>query len=142
MYDPWLTFWSRVKVEGDCWLWTKHLDEDGYGKYSSRILRARHRTNRAHVLAWLHMRGDLPDGLVLDHLCKRRSCVNPYHLDPVTHAVNNSRGSSWSAVNARKTHCKHGHEFNKVNTRVHKGKRYCRVCQRIRAKERYAVTSQ
>ena len=128
---------SRITIEGNgCWLWRGQIDRKGYGKYSRRDLIA-HR----YVYALVH--GPIPQGMVLDHLCHNddlacsggpaclhRRCVNPSHLEPVTNALNLSRGrpSPMAAANAAKTHCKRGHEYSPENTYVWRGSRHCRAC--------------
>ncbi|QZE10899.1 hypothetical protein SEA_CHISANAKITSUNE_112 [Gordonia phage ChisanaKitsune] len=63
-------------------------------------------------------------------------CVNPWHVRPVTQKENVLRSEiAIAAVNARKTHCDHGHEFTPENTYEYRGKRHCRVCQRKRSRE-------
>jgi len=71
----------------------------------------------------------IPNGLVLDHLCKNRKCVNPLHLRVVTQAVNCLSGDSPPARNSRKTHCPNGHEYSPENT-YHSGGRHCRICKK------------
>lgn len=117
-----------------CWLWmaggtTGH----GYGAIRASDKR---RTLRAHRVAWELYRGPIPEGLVIDHLCRVRSCVNPDHLRVVTMAVNATENSdSQSAKNKIKTHCPSGHEYSAGNT-YQKNKetcRVCRACKRLRA---------
>ncbi|MFF1336357.1 HNH endonuclease signature motif containing protein [Streptomyces sp. NPDC058290] len=91
----------------------------------------------AHRWAYRDSRGDIPDGLELDHLCRHPACVRPDHLDPVTHAENVRRGRA-GINSAVKTHCPAGHAFDEANTRVRNGKRECRACGRIRGNAYYA----
>lgn len=128
-------FWAKVDRNGPvpesaphlgpCWVWTGRLHL-GYGTFS-----AQSRHYRAHRFSYeLHV-GPIPDGLVLDHLCRAKHCVNPSHLEAVTQAENLRRGSSPSALNARKTHCKRGHEFTPENIiPAPNGGRHCRTCVR------------
>ena len=100
-----------------CWLWPGALTGGGYGH------RWWHgKTNRVHRVAYELSVGPITKGLQLDHLCRNRPCFNPRHLEPVTRRENILRGESPAALNARKTHCKRGHEFTEENT-YHKNPR-------------------
>lgn len=80
----------------------------------------------AHVASWELARGPVPEGLELDHLCRNTRCVNPGHLEPVTHAENMRRGEN---ANGAKTHCAQGHPYDEANTRLlARGGRACRAC--------------
>lgn len=80
-----------------CWLWTGAINIDGYGKFAvKRIARL------AHKVSYQLYVGEVPNGMVLDHLCRKRSCVNPKHLDIVSHTENCHRG------NGTKNVCEHG----------------------------------
>ncbi len=135
-------FWAKVCKDspvpecaphlGPCWLWTARLCRDGYGQFDFGC-RARNnkRTVSAYSLAWEDARGPLRQGLVLDHLCRVRRCVNPIHLEAVSHTENMSRGA-WAMA----THCIYGHEFTEENTSVRirygRPRRDCRACWRRR----------
>lgn len=122
-------FWARVdkSAPGGCWLWTGCVCSDGYG-----TIGVDGKTWLTHRYSWLVIHGrEIPEGLVLDHLCKVRRCVNPDHLEPVTIRVNALRSDSPPARHARKTHCVNGHEFTPENTSLsRKGHRICRTCDR------------
>lgn len=83
-------FWSKVTPAGvgECWEWTGARIQ-GYGFFT---VKHGERSTRAHRFAYQSLIGEVPDGLVLDHLCRNPGCVNPWHLEPVTIAVNNQRG--------------------------------------------------
>lgn len=85
-----IRFWSKVSGSDatSCWEWTGAKVEKGYGLFTI----SDGNSIRAHRFAYLQMIGEIPDGLVLDHLCRNRGCVNPWHLEPVTVAINNRRG--------------------------------------------------
>lgn len=69
-----------------CWLWQKSKSKDGYGWASFK-----NKTYQAHRLFYILIKGPIPDGLVLDHVCRCRHCVNPEHLEPVTPQENLKR---------------------------------------------------
>jgi hypothetical protein len=108
-----------------CWIWQHSRSSWGYG----RILKDG-REYRAHRVVYERHRGPIPEGLVLDHLCRVVECVNPDHLDPVTDGENSKRGECPSWVAHRENRCMQGHELTPENTRVTKstGKRRCRIC--------------
>jgi hypothetical protein len=110
-----------------CIQWPGNITLEGYG----RMMVRGGKCIRAHVASWERTYGAIPDGMVLDHLCRNRSCINPLHMEPVSSRENTLRGIGPSAVNAFKTHCKMGHPFSGDNLGVTKrGRRYCRTCQR------------
>lgn len=76
----------------DCWLWTAGTNGDGYGSFSIE-----RRSRGAHRVAYLSIRGPIPEGLELDHLCRTRNCVNPWHLQPVPRKTNILRGDGLAA---------------------------------------------
>lgn len=130
-------FWSTVDKDGPvpdyrpelgpCWVWTATRLSSGYGSF-----RFDGRSLRAHRVAYELAVGPIPAGLYLDHLCRNRPCVNTAHLEPVTNQENTLRGYGAPAVNARKTHCQHGHEFTPANTYTFpNGRRECRTCKRL-----------
>lgn len=134
-------FWAKVDRKGadDCWLWTGGLSTSGYGVFRSECpdAPAAFRSHRAHRISYELIIGPIPEGLQLDHLCRNRACVNPNHLEPVTHKENVLRGESSSAKRARQTHCKNGHEFSPDNTyESPDGHRECLVCRRDREAKR------
>lgn len=122
---------KRDPVSG-CVLWTGYLQADGYGqiRHDGQTL--------AHRVAWIAERGPIPDGLVLDHLCRTRRCINPNHLEVVTDRENILRGVGPSAVSAVRDSCAKGHPYTAENTYRHRGERICRACNLASAK-RYAA---
>jgi hypothetical protein len=117
-------FWSKVTFTESCWLWTSSIDRGGYGQFDLG-----NKSTIAHRWAYEFCVGDIPEGLDLDHLCRVRHCVNPDHLEPVTRSENMRRSPiAISGINARKTHCKRGHEFTPENTYRDSRGRKCREC--------------
>ena len=128
-------FWEKVDVGHPlgCWEWTAARGRADYGRFN-----AGGRMVQAHRWAYERLRGPIPDGLHLDHLCRNPPCVNPDHLEPVTTKENLRRGYH---RNAGKTRCKRGHEFVPDNTYVTStGGRKCRACARLyRSGDAYAA---
>lgn len=110
----------------ECWLFAGKITEREYGMiYDGEKWRV------AHRVVYESLVGEIPDGLVLDHLCRVKQCVNPEHLEPVPHRINTLRGIGPTAVNKTKTHCINGHEFTPDNVYIRKyGWRGCRTCER------------
>lgn len=137
-------FWAKIEVIDGHWIWMgarsgahgKPRDmQYGYFNVGGKIL-------RAGRVAYTALVGPIPDGLELDHLCRIRPCVNPACLEPVTTRENCLRGESPASHQARQTHCKYGHEFTPGNTYNYRGKRYCKACNRRKAREHYARSKQ
>lgn len=127
---PNVRFMAQVREQPNgCWPWMGPRRRTPAGlQYGSTQLDGR--PEAAHRAAWRLLRGPIPDGMELDHLCRNTRCVNPMHLEPVTHQENVLRSPiALAAINARKTHCIRDHAFTPENTiRQCGGKRACRTC--------------
>lgn len=84
-------FWSKVDKGPECWTWRGAVHPNGYGSWTVTYDGRRQTSVRPHRVAWFDIRGPIPDGLVLDHLCRNQVCVNPDHLEIVSQSVNISR---------------------------------------------------
>lgn len=119
-------FAEKFTEAAGCWEWQASRRPDGYGQVS-----VDGRMRLAHRVLYEVLVGPIPDGLESDHVCRERSCVNPDHLEPVTHRENVLRGQAPSALNARKVECQDGHPFSGSNLYVKpNGERLCRACKR------------
>lgn len=110
---------SKISVSDGCWQWTASL-RDGYGQ-----VRFGARTVSAHRLVYELLVGPVGPGLELDHLCRNRACVNPAHLEQVSHRENVRRGTGRAAQNALKSQCPQGHPYDEVQG----GARRCSICR-------------
>lgn len=124
-------FRQIVEDANGCWLWTGTVMKNGYGYlwWEDKLV-------RAHIFFYKLFRGAVPLGLVLDHTCLVKKCVNPWHQEAVTNKVNTLRGDGPSAQNARQTRCIRGHEFDGRSER----QRICRTCRREINARHYAKT--
>ena len=129
-------FWSKVEKTDVCWNWNG-AKWNGYGKFHPNRLSCAN----AHRFAYELIRGKIPSGLTIDHLCRNRSCVNPEHMEAVTIKVNVLRGESPWAKEAKQTHCKNGHPLILENLVLShywsRGKRECLACNRISQRAKY-----
>lgn len=119
-----------------CYIWMGALNYNGYGKMGIGLAsEGTHRMQYAHIVAYEHFVGPVPVGMELDHKCRMRCCVNPDHLEPVTHAENVRRGLAGEVTRTRmaaQTHCKRGHLLSGENLRLRKdGVRLCITCYRM-----------
>lgn len=116
---------SSCSRESPCILWHMAKDRDGYG-----LTTIDGKSRRAHRVTYEMVRGPIPDGLVIDHLCRVRGCINPWHLEAVSNRTNLLRGYGPSAICAKKTHCKRGHELTGDNVYMTGRRRSCRACRK------------
>ena len=110
---------------GGCWLWMGYINRKGYGNF-----RFEGRSQLSHSAAYKIFVGPILAGFEIDHKCRQRSCVNPDHLEAVTHQTNLLRGDTIVARHAVKTHCSKGHPFDEANTLIERGGRKCLTCKR------------
>lgn len=113
-----------------CWLWTRGR-ANGYGM--ATLPQGVH--DWAHRVAYVLLRGPIPRHLQVDHLCRTRACVNPWHMELVTPRENRRRGASPTAINGRKTLCPKGHPLAGLNlstAHLRHGQRACLACTRER----------
>lgn len=121
---PPIAGWSR----GPCWRLRARIDtRSGASRFSVRRGKEGGRKVSGHRFAYLTFVARTP--LPLDHLCRRRWCVNYNHLEPVTLAVNTARGASPSARLHREGACKRGHDVTGANGYLWRNKRQCRRCK-------------
>jgi hypothetical protein len=127
MVRPLGYIFDRLVVDEDgCWRWPGAKNPKGYG-----VIRRDGKRLPVHRVAYELRVGPIPDGLVLDHLCRVRNCANPAHLEPVTPGENTLRGEGPAAVNARKTHCSRGHLLCEGNLLDSPSGRRCLACKRL-----------
>lgn len=123
-------FAERIALtDNSCVQWIGSRNNRGYGTFGDGV-----RAVLAHRWSYEHHHGPIPAGLELDHLCRNRACVNPAHLEPVTHRTNLLRAESGPARNGAKTHCPDGHPYAGDNLYLPpSGGRACRTCIRRRS---------
>jgi hypothetical protein len=111
----------------DCIPWAHTLASTGYGLAGRTY---------AHRLLYFAVKGPIPVGLELDHLCMRKDCVNARHLEAVDQAENKRR-AHYSRTGDRTT-CKHGHPWTPENIETRQGRKRCLTCRRERDRRQAA----
>lgn len=130
----WARFDAKVRPQGNCFVWTGERNRRGYGRLSVERSHKRFRFY-AHILNYERAHGPVPNGLVLDHLCRNTSCVNTEHLEPVTRRENTVRQMAALHGSQPGIECKRGHR-GEYRRDPKSGKLYCRGCHREREREK------
>ena len=125
--------------EDGCWISGYHKMGKGYAVITTTIgvVGKRQQGFLAHRVAWTALHGPIPAGMVIDHKCFTRACINPDHLRLFTHEENARRQNG---VDFTEGTCRRGHpESERVDANWARNARtYCRSCARERAAERKA----
>lgn len=128
------------RLSDECWRWTGYVLWNGYGRFGiGRDHSGQKQVAYAHRVAYELYRGSIPTGMDIDHLCRRRNCVNPEHLEPVSHRENCLRGEAPNVQIHLSGYCKRGHKMDEQNTTIEirsgKPKRRCKTCRNIQAQQ-------
>jgi hypothetical protein len=131
-------FFDKLSLdENGCWIWNASKERGGYGQFWVGSKREKTwRRRKAHRVAYEAFRGEIPADRELDHLCRVRECVNPWHLEVVTHRENCLRGNAPTAIWHRADTCKRGHSLLDAYTQG--GRRVCRQCKVLYERRRRA----
>lgn len=135
-----LRFFDKVIVTDTCWLWRGANTGTGYGVFRENDISV-----VAHRWLYSYLNGPPDKKLDMDHLCRVRNCVNPFHLEPVTRQKNLLRGAGPTLKNelrGKKSHCVNGHKFTRKTSGINKrGYRFCRECININQRIRRTLTT-
>jgi hypothetical protein len=146
-------FWSKANQGDGCWPFDGTKRPDGYRQFGiGSLIDGTRRGVLAHRYAYELTHGPIPAELTVDHechnravdcpggpTCPHRACVRPDHLVAKSIRDNVLAGRTPPAVNLAKTHCHKGHPFDEANTRISRGGRQCRTCDREKAQLRRAA---
>lgn len=124
-------FWKYVEKTEKCWEWKSCKNKAGYGKLGA----GKNNSLYAHRFSYELHKGVLEKDKHIHHICGNTSCVNPEHLEQLSSKQHTLKGNSFCGIEARQTHCKHGHEFTLDNIWTYNGHRKCKKCSNIYQKE-------
>ncbi len=113
-----------INLDAPCWL------HQGYRSKGYGAMRANGKQVAAHRYMWTVMRGPIPEGIHIHHLCEIKLCLNPQHMTLVTPREHVFLGNTWARRHIETTHCPQGHPYDEANTYRRKTKRYCLECRR------------
>lgn len=131
----------EVNPATGCWDWTATVTDRGYGTIGETVAPGKSRSIYAHRLSYEMHHGPIPAGLVVDHVCDNRRCVNPDHLQLLTSKQNILRSSAPEIRRRWLGQCIRGHDLNdpdNVYVRPDNGRKQCRECIRVRWREKAA----
>lgn len=136
MKNTFQRFFNKVEKGGlqGCWNWIGYIRPDGYGDFTNKG-----KSVKAHRYSYEFFVGKIPNRMVIDHLCRNRSCVNPKHLEVVSLYENIMRGEGIAAQSAKKKFCLNNHPLSGLNVyrylnKVGRTRRVCRACGRDRTR--------
>lgn len=124
-----------IVSENTCWEWQGSRSPEGYGRIGTPIGPV-----YAHRVSYEIHHGPIPEGRVVDHICNNRCCVNPAHLQAITHRQNVLRGEAPNVLIHWTGHCSNGHDLSDPRhayRRPDNGAVVCRTCNRERGRARY-----
>ena len=132
-------FWSYVNKTETCWLWTGSNIRKGYGRFSLYLDGNNTRTLvTAHRVSFVLSGQDILGGMVLDHICKNKLCINPRHLRLVTQLENIMAGNGIAKKYAARSECSKGHPLSGSNLMVRQDSgRRCRICRNKQNRDIY-----
>jgi hypothetical protein len=110
-----------------CWIWIGCVSGSRNGQNKYGAISVGNQRKKVHRIAYEMLKGSIPEGMEIDHLCKNTLCCNPDHLEPVPHSTNCQRGQA-GKYQLLKTHCPQGHEYTPENTYMYRNRRTCRIC--------------
>lgn len=122
-----------IDQDSGCWLWTRGKDKDGYAS-----IYIKPKMRKGHRLSYETYKGEIPGGLEIDHTCRNRACINPDHLEAVTHQENMKRGAESDRTYKLKDMCKAGHKLTEGTFKEYlergRKRRRCIICRNRYAK--------
>lgn len=114
----------REDPDTGCWIWLGEIDKKGYGRFSIGGRRV-----QAHIYLWTEKNGPLPPSIQLDHMCRRRACVRPEHMDPVSGSENVKR--TFARYRRALEYCPALHRLDETGKATPEGGVVCKLCSGV-----------